>query len=79
MPAALLVGEETYLGTDMTQLYSWQGWRLPVFGGGFYAVPQMEQGELVYRQGYGIHNIYLFPVEQGGVLAFVLFVDVLGS
>ena len=28
---------------------------------------------LLNRVGYGIHNSYLFAFEQGGTLAFVLF------
>ena len=43
---------------------------LPVLGAGFYVAPT-EGG---YRIGYGIHNIYLFPVEQAGVIGIILFV-----
>ena len=54
--------------------YSWQGARLPVFGGGFYAVPHSNGPRIAkYRIGYGIHNAFLFPFEQGGIPAFVLF------
>lgn len=54
-------------------LYEWQGARLLFLGGGFYVVPHLISGNLNYRIGYGIHNSYLFPLEQGGVVLFVLF------
>ncbi len=55
-------------------MYEWQGWRLPLFGGGFYAVAHVQSGRPVFRIGYGVHNGYLFPLEQAGFLAFVLFI-----
>jgi len=56
-------------------LYRWQGWRIPFIGGGFYAVPHtLPDGTRHWRLGYGIHNAYLFALEQGGVVAFVLFI-----
>jgi membrane-associated phospholipid phosphatase len=58
-------------------IYEWQSWRLPIFGGGFYAVPVLRDGRLRYRVGYGIHNGYLFPFEQGGAVAFMLFIGFL--
>lgn len=27
-----------------------------------------------YRIGYGIHSLYLYPLEQGGILAFIIFI-----
>ena len=69
----IMTGVDFITGKN-ADLYEWQGWRLPVFGGGFYAVPRLQaDGELYYRRGYGIHNVYAFPLEQGGVVAFVLF------
>jgi hypothetical protein len=53
--------------------YEWQGWRWPVFGAGFYVAPVIRDGELFYRIGYGIHNVYAFSLEQGGVPGLVLF------
>jgi len=53
--------------------YRWQSWRLPFFGGGFYAVPYFKNGELYYQRGFGFHNAYFFAFEQGGILAFLLF------
>lgn len=53
--------------------YSWQGWRLPFFGGGFYAVPQTNGGPVKgYRIGYGFHNAYVFPYEQAGWVGLIL-------
>jgi len=70
------------IGSDNIQgysidMYEWQGARLPLFGGGFYAVPHLRNGGLVYRVGYGIHNGYLFPLEQGGLMALILFIGFL--
>lgn len=53
--------------------YRWQGARLPFFGGGFYAVPHSSGRQIkLYRVGYGIHNCYLFPYEQAGILGLLL-------
>ncbi len=53
--------------------YGWQGMRLPVFGGGFYAVPHSQGGRISkFRVGYGVHNAYLFPYEQAGILGWIL-------
>jgi hypothetical protein len=46
---------------------------IPLIGGGFYVVPMQTGGQLSFRIGYGIHNSYLFALEQGGLAAFVLF------
>lgn len=43
------------------------GPRLVAMGGGFYVVPLGGH----WRIGYGNHNIYLFPLEQAGLFAFV--------
>ena len=69
----LKIGEDNIQGYTL-ELYQWQGWLLPLIGGGFYVVPHTLGSSLHYRVGYGIHNGYLFPLEQGGVLAFVLFI-----
>lgn len=69
----LQIGEGNIQGYTL-ELYQWQGWLLPLIGGGFYVVPHTLSSSLHYRVGYGIHNGYLFPLEQGGVLAFVLFI-----
>ncbi len=61
------------LGGYNLELYEWQGSRLLLFGGGFYAVPHSINETLHYRIGYGIHNSYLFPLEQAGIFAFFLF------
>ncbi len=56
-------------------LYRWQGWRIPFIGAGFYVAPHSDpDGARHWRPGYGIHNDYLFALEQGGVGAFVLFI-----
>ncbi len=43
-------------------------------GGGFYVAPVVINGVDLYRIDYGLHSFYLFPLEQGGVLAFTLFI-----
>jgi hypothetical protein len=56
---------------------------IPLFGAGFYVAPVIgrykapdamigAQGE-TYRVGFGIHNMFLFPLEQGGIVAVILF------
>jgi hypothetical protein len=40
---------------------------MPIAGGGFYVVPHGNH----WRVGYGIHNLYLRPLEQGGVPSFI--------
>lgn len=52
-------------------LYSWQGPKMFLFGGGFYVVPHLIDSTLKYRVGYGVHNSYLFPFEQGGIVMFI--------
>lgn len=49
--------------------YKW-GMLMPLIGGGFYTVPVGDEYSERYRVGYGIHNSYLFPLEQGGLFAF---------
>jgi hypothetical protein len=59
--------------------YSWAT-VLPLIGGGFYVAPKLHGTTEVYRIGYGVHNSYLFPLEQGGLfalLAFLLFLAVI--
>jgi len=58
---------------DLTQ-YMWQGVVVPFIGAGFYAAPHYESGSVSYAVGFGFHNAYLFAFEQGGVVAFVLFI-----
>lgn len=58
----------------LSEVYDYHGPRLLAFGGGFYVVPTKSagrNGEPNYRVGYGNHNIFLFPLEQAGVGAFV--------
>ena len=71
--ARIGIGKDHVQGYSL-DLYQWQGWRLPLFGGGFYAVPHWDSSQLNFRIGYGIHNGYLFPLEQGGLIAFILFI-----
>lgn len=40
---------------------------MAIAGGGFYTVPRGDN----WRHGYGIHNIYLRPLEQAGILSFI--------
>jgi hypothetical protein len=48
---------------------------LPIIGAGFYVAPASFGGEgYMYRVDYGIHSIYLFPLEQSGIIGFVLFI-----
>ncbi|MBW8034272.1 MAG: hypothetical protein FVQ79_00985 [Planctomycetes bacterium] len=55
--------------------YRRQGIRIPFIGAGFYVAPNVsESGAIKYRIGYGIHNSYLFAIEQGGLAAFFLFI-----
>ena len=42
---------------------------LPIIGGGFYVSPTNGH----HRVGFGVHNIYLFPFEQAGIIGFILF------
>ena len=56
------------------EAYEWQGWRIPFIGAGFYVAPHTRGDVLDYRVGYGIHNSYLFSLEQGGLGATVLFI-----
>jgi len=54
--------------------YMFGGLPVPFIGAGFYVAPVDDgMGSLRYRVGFGIHNSYLFAFEQGGTLAFVLF------
>jgi len=67
--------ERLHLSWYHFEVYKWQGWLIPFVGGGFYVVPVTESdGSLRFRVGYGIHNAYLFAIEQGGIAAFVLFI-----
>lgn len=57
----------------LLRAYDYHGPKLLLIGGGFYVVPwETKYGELKYRKGYGNHNIYLFVLEQAGVVPFVL-------
>lgn len=58
--------------------YKW-GAIMPLMGGGFYVVPRLEGATDNYRVGYGVHNTYLFPFEQGGLAVAVLFLMFLSS
>ena len=62
------VGPNTLL-----QAYEYHGPKLLLTGGGFYVVPLPDQRRAVrYRKGYGNHNIFLFPLEQAGLIPFML-------
>lgn len=56
--------------------YKWST-LMPLIGGGFYVVPVSAGTADRYRVGYGIHNTYLFPFEQGGVIAMIAFLNFL--
>ncbi len=60
---------------EMVRGYRWQGWRIPFIGAGFgFAPVTYPDGTMVYRHSFGIHNSYLFALEQGGLGVFVLFI-----
>lgn len=54
---------------DRFTSYVYNGVLVPLFGGGFYVAPMSGS----YRIGYGWHNIFIFAVEQAGVIGLVLF------
>ncbi len=62
----------------LNKALTYHGPKLFLIGGGFYVAPLPKKhasfgsGELKYRKGYGNHNIFLFPLEQAGVVPFVL-------
>jgi hypothetical protein len=73
-------GGKDSIETRMSQIFSfpWSSYQegnlLPLIGGGFYVVPASFLGSsYYYRIDYGIHSIYLFPLEQAGILGLVLF------
>ena len=68
------IGSRLSLDFYDIQYYEWQGWRIPFIGAGFYVAPQMRGNALHYRVGYGVHNSYLFSLEQGGLGALILFI-----
>ena len=49
--------------------YSYNGILVPIIGGGFYVAPV--NGE--YRIGYGFHNIYIFSLEQSGLIGIIFY------
>lgn len=49
--------------------YEKEGLFVPLVGGGFYVAPK----DGIYRIGYGFHNIYLFALEQAGLIGLILF------
>jgi hypothetical protein len=54
--------------------YVWGGLLVPFIGAGFYVAPVgTDLATATYRVGYGAHNTYLFAFEQGGTIAFLLF------
>lgn len=59
--------------------YRWKGASVPFIGAGFYVAPIYNSGSPRYRVGYGVHSMYLFPVEQGGIVAGVLFLLFVGT
>jgi len=64
----LLMGFES-----LRDIYEYHGPRMLAVGGGFYVVPATPRmgGKPKYRVGYGNHNIFLFPLEQAGIGAFI--------
>lgn len=58
-----------FLWFDKFKEYIYSGYFVPIFGGGFYVAPMNG----IYRIGYGWHNIYLFAIEQSGVIGLILF------
>jgi len=55
-------------------LYRWQGAAIPFIGAGLYIAPHTyASGYHYFRVDYGVHNLYLFAFEQGGLAAFILF------
>lgn len=53
--------------------YRWHGISVPLIGAGFYVAPVYENDTPFYRVDYGFHNIYLFPLEQAGIIGIILF------
>jgi hypothetical protein len=50
------------------------GWKLLIIGAGFYvSARDVGLGYYFPRIDYGYHSIYLFPLEQSGVIGFTLF------
>lgn len=47
---------------------------MPIFGAGFDVAPIKGN----YRVDYGVHSMYLYPLEQSGIMGFVLFILFLG-
>ena len=48
--------------------YAYNGIFIPIFGGGFYVAPMNGN----FRIGYGWHNIFLFAIEQSGIIGALL-------
>ena len=44
---------------------------MPFFGAGFDVAPVKGN----YRVDYGVHSMYLYPLEQSGVIGFILFIS----
>lgn len=63
---------------DMSS-YLWGGVSMPLIGAGFYIAPTEDPytKERHYRVGYGFHNAYVFAFEQGGMIAFFLYLSFL--
>ena len=62
----------------LKQIFRDHGIKLLAVGGGFYVVPEkkgskweVSKEKNKYRIGYGNHNIFLFPLEQAGLGAFL--------
>lgn len=71
------------LGPDsIISVFNATGLIMLIFGAGFYVAPNIVDGVFSYRIGYGNHNIFLFPLEQGGIIAFflsiILFIKLFG-
>lgn len=51
--------------------YVYYGLFVPLFGAGFYVAPMNG----VFRIGYGWHNIFIFAIEQAGVIGLLFFLN----
>ncbi|SDH02385.1 hypothetical protein [Winogradskyella thalassocola] len=62
--------EYVFVWFERFPMYVYNGILVPVFGGGFYVAPMNG----AFRIGYGWHNIFIFAIEQAGVIGLILFI-----
>lgn len=67
------IGERMLYAVNFDIEHYDQATYLPLFGGGFYVAPI--DGN--YRVSFGFHNIYIFALEQSGLIGLVLFLGFL--